>query len=454
MQTEKGFSTFWGGWEERLKALRNIPLVLRMVWESGPKVVASGLFFRIVAALIPLAMLVVTRYIIDAVVAIASKKHPLQPALWWLIVLEFAFAGLGSLLGRIIDYCDSLLADKFTYHVSTRVMEHASRLDLSSYEDPGFYDKLERARVQATDRLGMIQAAGRLLQQIITTVTLSASIFVFSPSLLLILIVCVVPAFLGESHFAFLGYSLNFRQTPRRRQLDYLRVLGASKESAKELKLFGLSRFLTDQYAELSQEIYRENVALGRRRLFASSLLSLLSTAGYYGAYVFVIYRAVSGELSVGTLAFLAGAIAGASNNIQMIFSTFSSIADQALFLTDLSDFFAVQPLVKSKPDALPAPRPAWRGFQFEDVSFFYPGSSRLVLDRIVATVRPGAGRVACRWHAVQQRLVTRGGIDLNQYQVGVCSCERHADAAVRECRHDVAYHGTRYWAGRAPFGA
>ena len=438
MQIEKGPSTFWGGWGERLTALKNLPLVLRMVWESGPKVVASGIFCRVVAALIPLAILVVTRFIIDGVVAIVSKKQPLQPAFWWLIVLEFVLAGLGSILSRTIDYCDSLLADRFTYHISTRVMEHASRLDLSSYEDPGFYDKLERARVQATDRLGMIQATGRLLQQMITTVTLSASIFVYSPSLLVILVVCVVPAFLGESHFAFLGYSLNFRQTPRRRQMDYLRVLGASKESAKELKLFGLSRYLTDRYSQLSQEICRENIALGRRRLFASSLLSLLSTCGYYGAYVFVVYRTVSGELSVGTLAFLAGAIAGASNNIQMIFSTFASIADQALFLTVLSDFFAVQPRVKSKSNALPAPRPIWRGFQFDDVSFSYPGSSRLVLDRLNFCLEPGE-RIALigengQGKTTVVKLLTRlydpvggrillDGIDLREYSIeDLCS--------------------------------
>src|SRR3989475_7147258 len=146
----------------------------------------------------------------------------------------------------------------------------------------------------------MIQAIGRLVQQVITTVSLSVSIMLFSPWLMLLLIAGLVPAFLGESHFAFLGYSQNFRQTPVRRQLDYLRVLGASKESAKELKLFGLSAFLTGRYTELSDEIYLQNVSLAKRRLWAGSLLSLLSTAGYYGTYAFVIYQTVSGRLTVG----------------------------------------------------------------------------------------------------------------------------------------------------------
>ena len=361
-----------------------------MVWESGRAVVGFGLFFRLIQALIPLAMLAVSRLIIDAIVAHLSNKSALPDFFWWLVAGEFALAGLGATLSRAIDYCDGLLADKFTRYISVRVMEHASSLDLQSYEDPAFYDKLERARVQSTDRLGMIQAIGRLLQQVITTVSLSVSILFFSPWLMLILVAGVVPAFLGESHFALLGYSLAYRQTPVRRQLDYLRVIGASKESAKELKLFGLAPFVTGEYAKLSQEIYEQNVALSRRRFAASSLLSLLSTAAYYGAYALVIYRTVNGELSVGSMTFLAGAIAGASSNIQTIFSMFSSIADQALFLTDLLEFFAVGPKIRSAPNSLPAPRPIKDGFRFEDVSFAYPGTSRKVLDRLCFSFGPG----------------------------------------------------------------
>jgi ATP-binding cassette, subfamily B, bacterial len=381
--------TFASGWLERWSALRRLPAVLGIIWAAGPAVVLSGIGFRIITSLIPVAVLAVSRKIIDAIVASIPHHGALPSGFWGLVALECALAMLGSVLGRVIDYCDSLLADRFTRHVSVRVMEHAARLDLARYEDPVFYDKLERARVQATDRIAMIQALGRIVQQGITAITLSVGIFVFSPWLLLLLVLCVVPAFLGESHFAFLGYSQNFRQTPVRRQLDYLRTLGASKEGAKELKLFGLSSFLIERYRMLSGQIFQQNVALAQRRLWAGSLLSLLSAAGYYGAYTYVIYRTVTGALSVGTLTFLAGAIAGASVNIQAIFSQVSSVADQALFVTDLLDFFAVRPVVQSKPNALPAPRPIRAGFEFQQVSFAYPGRSRLVLDRLNFRLEP-----------------------------------------------------------------
>jgi ATP-binding cassette, subfamily B, bacterial len=372
-----------------MRALRNVPPLARIVWESGRAVVAAGLGARLAAALLPLAMLGVSKRILDGIQA-HSAGRPLPPGFWYLVGAEFALAALAGVLGRTIGYFDSLLSDRFTRHVSIRVMEHASQLDLASYEDPVFYDKLERARVQATDRIAMIQAMGLVLQQFVAAASLSAGILWFSPWLLALLVIAVVPAFLGESHYAFLGYAQNIRQTPVKRQLDYLRVLGASKESAKELKLFGLSGFLSGEYARLSNRIYDENVRLARRRLWAGAALALLGTAGYYGAYAYVIYRTVVGALTWGSLQFLAGAIAGASTNIQSIFSTFSSIADQSLFLTDLVEFLRVGPRIRSKPEALPAPRPIRDGFVFDKVSFAYPGRARLVLDGLDLRIETG----------------------------------------------------------------
>jgi ATP-binding cassette, subfamily B, bacterial len=381
--------TFWAGWRERVRALRNVPPLLAIVWQSGRAVVAGNVCLRLLTALIPICMLAVTKQILDAIQGRFSGQ-PLPPHFWLLVGGEFALAAGGAVLGRAIGFLDALLADRFTRHVSILVMQHASRLDLQSYEDPAFYDRLERARVQATDRIAMIHAMGAVLQQFVVTVSLSLTVFWFSPWLLLLLVAAVVPAFLGESHFAFEGYSLNIRQTPMRRQLDYLRVLGASKESAKELKLFGLSPFFTGEYTQLSNAIYDQNVLLARKRLWVGSALSLLSTAGYYSAYTYVIYRTVIGDLSWGSLQLLAGAIAGASSNLQSIFATFSSIADQSLFLTDLVEFLRVRPSVESRPGALPAPRPIRDGFEFRNVSFWYPGTTRHVLDTLDLRIEPG----------------------------------------------------------------
>jgi ATP-binding cassette, subfamily B, bacterial len=381
--------SIWSGWQGRISALRNVPAVLKIVWDSGPGVVLFGLVSRVFSSVMPVILLWITKLIIDGIVQARVAHQWVHSGFWWLVAAEFSLAVLNSVLVRTIDYSDSLLADKYTRYVSIRVMTHAASLDLMAYEDPVFYDRLERARVQATDRLVMIQAIGRLVQQAITTITLSVSIMLFSPWLMLLLIAGVVPAFLGESHFALLGYAKNFRQTPIRRQLDYLRVLGGSKEAAKELKLFGLKDFLRGRFTKLSDQIYEEDIALQQRKLVAGSLLSMVGTMGYYSAYVYVIWRTLAGGLSIGELTFLTGAIQQASSNIQQIFSTLAAIGDQALFLTDLLAFFEMEPTIRSKPNALPAPRPIVRGIEFRNVCFNYPGNSRLVLDHINFQLHP-----------------------------------------------------------------
>src|SRR5271168_2083939 len=328
-------------WRERVAALKNIPPVLRMVWEAAPGVIAAGLACRVIVALIPLAALAVTRVIVNDIVDFRAHGGALPHNFWWLVALEFTLAGVAAgILVRLVNFSEIVLADRYSKHISTKIMEHASRLDLTSFEDPLFYDKMERARVQGTDRIVMIQSTGLLIQQIVTTVSLAGSILFISPWILLALVICVVPAFLGETHFAFMGYSLNFRQTPAKREMDYLRILGGSKETAKELKLFGLGPFLLGRYTKLSDTLHVQNVGLAKRRLWVGALLTVLGTLGYYGSYAFVIYQTVFGGWTIGRLYLMTGAIAGASTNIQAVFSTFSTIADQALFITDLLEFF------------------------------------------------------------------------------------------------------------------
>src|SRR5712691_7708831 len=385
---------FWSSCRERLSALRNVPPVLKIVWESGPGVVTFGIAARVVAALLPVALAWIPKLIIDILVHLLQARGPVPARLWWLVLAEFGLSVLSSIVARMIDYADSLLANKYTRHVSIQVMKHASDLDLTAYEDPIFYDRLERARVQATDRLVMIQSIGRLELQLITAVAWSVAVMIYSPWLMLLLIAAVLPAFLGETHFAFLGYAKNFRQTPIKRQLDYLRQAGGTKEAAKELKLFNLGEFFTRRFAKLSDIIYEQDVELARKRLGIGSILSFVSTGGYYGAYAYVIWRTLAGRLGIGTFYFLTNAILQASSNIQQVFSTLSGIADQALFLTDLLACFEMKPTIRSKPNALRAPRPIQQGFEFRDVSFRYPGTSRLVIDRLNFHLHP-AERVA-----------------------------------------------------------
>ena len=421
------------GWRERLEALRNVPPLLRMVWETSPGLSVAVILLRFVAALLPVAMLWISKLIVDRVVAAISTKTPVDETVWWLLGAEVALAVLGDALSRATSLSDSLLGDRFTNYVSLRMMAHATQLDLVSFEDPVFYDKMERARRQTSSRLGMLASLASMAQQAITLLSLSIGIIAFSPLLLLLLMVAVIPPFLGETRFAMLAYSLLFRWTPERRELDYLRMLGASNSSAKEVKIFGLGDHLTERARRLFDRFYAENRGLAVKRAITGTLLNLLPTAGYYAAYTYILYRALSGSITVGDLTFLTAAFARSRGLIEQIFASFSGIAEQALFIEDLFDFFKTKPTIASAAHAVPVPRPARRGFEFRDVSFAYPGSSKLVLDRIsfhidagerIALVgENGAGKTTlvkliARLYDPTSGAILLDGVDLRDYDV------------------------------------
>jgi ATP-binding cassette, subfamily B, bacterial len=422
-----------GGWRARVAALKNIPRLLTMVWETSPTLSTASVALRLVSSFLPLATLWIGKLIIDLVVR-AVAGRPVEPfRIWRLLAMEIGLAVLSEVLSRSTSFVDSLLGDKFTNVVSLKLMDHAAKLDLVSFEDPVFYDKLERARRQTTSRLGMLAGLAGMCQQLITLVSLSVSVVWFSPWYLVLLIAAMVPPFLGETRFAMLAYSLLYRSTPERRELDYLRWLGASNTSAKEVKIFGLGSYLTERARRLFDQFYGENKTLALRRAATGTLLNLLPTAGYYGTYAAILYATIHGRLTVGDLTFLTGAFSRSRGLIEQIFGGFSSIAEQALFVDDLFDFFKTEPTIRSEPGATPAPRPIRTGFEFRGVSFSYAGSDRKVLnnlnftfdagERIALVGENGAGKTTlvkllARLYDPTEGVILLDGIDLRLYDV------------------------------------
>ena len=417
----------------RIAALRTLGKGLGLVWSAAPHVVVGILALRAVGALLPVSALWISKRLIDGVVAAASGAAPLPRYVWLLLAAGFGCAVVAHACSRATDYLESRLADEFSRDVSLRVMRHAATLDLAWFESAEFHDRLERARAQATDRILMLSAVGSLFQRGLGLVSMAAGVVYFQPWLLVLLVLCVAPTFVGESHFAVLGYGLAHRLTPRRRELDYLRLVGASRESAKEVKMFGLGPHIEDRFRRVAESVIGENRSFARRRLVWGTALASLAALGYYGGYAYLVWQALSGRISVGMLTFLAGALASAQGELSMVFSLVSSISEHALFLTDLLSFLELQPAIQSIPEAVPAPRPIRQGFEFRRVSFHYPGSDRLVLRELDFSIGPGE-RVAlvgenghgkttfvkliARLYDPTSGQILLDGIDLREYRI------------------------------------
>ncbi|MGE8282035.1 MAG: ABC transporter ATP-binding protein, partial [Stenotrophomonas sp.] len=244
-------------------------------------------------------------------------------------------------------------------------------------EDPDLQDKLDRARRQTMGRMSLMSQLFGQVQDTITVISFAAGLIVYAPWLIVLLAIALVPAFIGESHFNTLGYSLNFSWTPERRQLDYLRQVGASVETAKEVKIFNLNRFLIDRYKLLAERFYKANRALARKRAIWGTLLAALGTLGYYAAYGYIAWRTIRGDFSIGDLTFLSGSFLRLRQLLEGLLTGFSQVAGQALYLDDLFSFFAIEPEIRSRPDAVAIPRPIREGFVFDNVGFRYPDAER-----------------------------------------------------------------------------
>ena len=377
-------------WKERVNALGNLPRLFRLVWQTSPGLMIANSVLRIARSAIPVAILYVGKLIIDQVVGLTKGGGGGARHLWELVALEFGLALLSDGLMRAIMLMDSLLGDKFSNSTSIKIMRHAAALDLDQFEDSTFYDKLERARQQTTGRTVLLSQVLGQVQDLITMAFLAAGLMAFNPWLLLLLLVAVVPAFLGESYFNDRSYALTREQTSERRELDYLRYLGASDDTAKEVKLFGLSDFLIDRFRALADKFYGAARALAIRRSAWGTFFALLGSAGYYSAYVVIIYRAIHGSLSIGDLTFLAGSFRQLRSLLEGILSRFTSVSQGAIYLRDFFEFFDIKPRIIRVAHPRPFPNPIKEGFEFEDVGFRYQHSERWANRHLSFTLRPG----------------------------------------------------------------
>lgn len=421
---------------ERFRALRYLPRLLAWVWTVSPAMTATSVVLRLVRAGLPVSLLYVGKLIIDEVVLLVGSGGGDLTRLWILVGIELTLAVLSDVLGRAVALVDGLLGDRFTIDTSVRLIQHAARLDLQHFEDADFYDRLERARRQTTGRVVLLSQVLGQAQDLVTLASFAVGLVVMAPWLILLVVAALVPAFLGEAHFNALSYSLSYQWTPERRELDYLRYVGASDVTAKEVKIFGLSDFIGDRYRTLAEDHYDANARLASRRAVWGSGLAAVGTLGYYAAYAVILWRTVQGAFTIGDLTFLAGSFTRMRSLLEGVLQRFTTIAERALFLKDLFDFFEIQPrLAASDSDdaGVPVPDPIQEGFRFEQVGFRYPGTDEWVLRNLSFTLpvgqklalvgENGAGKTTlvkllARLYDPSEGRILLDGRDLREYDV------------------------------------
>jgi ATP-binding cassette subfamily B protein len=358
------------------ESFAHTPRTLRLVWRSSPAgSVALGLL-TLVAAVIPLVVAYVGKAIMDAVVA-----HDHAATLRWVLV-ELAAVGAQALLQRALGLVRSLLGARLGLDINALILEKALTLELRHFEDAEFYDRLTRARREASSRpLSVVTETFQLLQNAITLAGYAALLFRFSGLAVLGLLAAAIPATVVEMKFSSTAFRMRNWRSPEARRLNYLEYVLANDDHAKEVKLFGLGPVLLERFKALGETFYEEDRRLAIRRTAWAYALSLLGTAAFYGAYVFMALAAAAGGLTLGNMVLYVVAFRQGQQAFQSILSAIGGMYEDNLYMSNLFQYLAIEP--DAPLPALPAPALEELGIRFEGVGFRYPGKDTWALRHI-----------------------------------------------------------------------
>ena len=386
---------------QRLGPFRHLLSLFGLAWSASPGLTLSSIGLRLARAMLPVMGLFLGKLIIDGVAAEIRAVPPGDTLSAWLdsgrldrltvlLGLEFGLAIVSTGLARASSVVDALVSETYSNVASVRLMDHAATLDLQQLDNSDEQDRLDRARRLVTGRTTLLTQLFGQAQDVVTVVSLAIGLLAYAPWLIGLLCLALVPGFLGERHFNAQGYRLDYFRTPERRQLDYLRYLGSSTETAKEIKLFGLNSFLARRFEGFAAAMYADNKHLAIRRALWATAFAALGSLAYYVAYFAIVWRTVSGHLSLGDLTFLAGSFLRLRGLLEGLLLGFSQIAGQVLYLADLFTVFELRPNIVSPPVPCRLPTPIRDGFVFEDVGYLYAGSETWAVRHLNLTLKAG----------------------------------------------------------------
>ncbi len=361
---------------------------VQLVWATnrGLTVAIAGL--TLVAGLLPPAIAAVGAFIVDAVVAGQPSADP-WPALSW-VGVELGLIIALAAVNRGQTVSQSLLRAELGHRVNEMILEKALTLDLAQFEDSAFYDKLTRARRQASSRpLSLVNRTFSLVQQGITLTSYAVLLWTFSPWAVAVLVVAGLPAFFVETRFSGEAFRLFKWRSPETRQQMYLETVLAREDHAKEVHLYGLGRTFLDRYSAIFKKVYAEDRSLTLRRGLWGFLVGLLSTLAFYGAYAWIAASAVYGVITLGAMTMYLLVFKQGQGAFSSALTTIGGMYEDNLYISLLYEYLEQAPPERPDGGAVLGPDPD-DGLRFEDVSFTYPGAVEPALRGVSLHLRPG----------------------------------------------------------------
>ncbi|WP_101613614.1 ABC transporter ATP-binding protein [Amycolatopsis sp. BJA-103] len=418
-------------WVNVSGTVRGLPKVAKLTWQASPFLTITITLVTLLSGLLPTATAYIAKLLIDSVVA-AIQGHGTKSAIVGVALFQFGVLVLTALSQALTTYGQSLLQERMTLTIRHQVMDHASKLHLSYFEGSASYDMLRQAAQEAPTRpLSMMNSALGLIRTAITFGSMIALLVSVSPLLALVALVAPIPAFISQSKYGARAFWLTLMMSPLKRRMDYLSSLVTTDTYAKETKLFGLGPYFVDRFQRLGQVFYDRQRTLTRKRSVSATSWGLLSTAAGSAIALYIALEAVGGRLTLGDLALYTAAAASVQTSVQGLFTAFSGMYENNLYLDTLYRFLGTKPEIVAPPEPRPLPSTVEGHIQFEEVSFTYPGVVEPALDNVSFEIRPGetvavvgrngAGKstlfkLLCRLYDPTDGRILLDGVDIREY--------------------------------------
>ena len=411
---------------------------LGLVWSTNRPLTIALAALTLAAGVLPAAMAYVGALIIDAVVAAAAAARDGGNAdlaqVYWLIALEALIVAALAGAQRGINLCQSLLRAQLGQRVNVMILEKALTLELAQFEDSEFYDKLTRARREASSRpLSLVNRTFGLAQNLISLVSYGVLLVQFSPWAVLVLILAGLPSFIAETKFSGEAFSLFRWRSPDTRMQIYLESVIAREDNVKEVKLFGLGPLLLQRYRDIFRKLYHADRALAIRRDGWGFVLGLIGTAALYLAYGWIAFATVAGRITLGQMTMYLMLFRQGQSAVAAILSAIGGMYEDNLYLSTLYEYLET-PVRTAPPGRTEGPDPA-DGIRFEAVSFTYPGAGQPALRDVSLHIRPGESlalvgengsgkttliKLLTRLYVPQKGRILLDGLDLNEWDEAV----------------------------------